>query len=109
MKTFTKVLATLTISLTLAGAANAKTFVATDSKISTELCLIAAQGNRAQMHNAIKNSGLSKSFVVYNVKCNQQNITEFVAQHGRSPKKINALLNQGRNKGKVSINDVAVL
>lgn len=109
MTTLTKVLATLTISVSLVGAVNATQLIATDDRVSTDLCMVAAQGNRAQLHNAIKNSGLSKSFVVYNVKCNEQNITEFVAQHGKSPKKIIALLNKGRNKGKVSINDIAAL
>jgi len=109
MKTITKVLATLTMSLTLASVANASNLVATDNQVSTELCMIAAQGSRAKLHNAIKDSGLSKSFVVYNVKCNDKNITEFVAQHGKSPKKINTLLNKGRNKGKVSISDIASL
>ena len=108
MKTITKALVTLTMSLTLVGAANASKLVATDNQISTELCMIAAQGNRVKMHNAIKNSRLSKSFVVYNVKCNDKDITEFVTQYGKYPSKINALLNKGL-KSRVSINDIAAL
>jgi len=109
MNTFTKVLATLAISVSLTSAANATKLVVTDNEISTELCITAAQGNRAKMHNAIKNSGLSKSFVVNKVKCNDQNITDFVAQYGKSPAKMNALLNQGRRKGNVNISDIAAL
>jgi hypothetical protein len=109
MKTLTKILATLTLSLSVVGISNASTLVAKDNSISTELCMTAASGNRAAMHNAIKNSRLSKSYVVYNIKCNAQNITDFIAQHGKNPNKMNLLLNHGRNKGQVSINDIASL
>lgn len=109
MKTLTKVLTTLTLSLTVAGMANASTLIAKDQSLTTELCMTAASGNRAKMHNTIKNSGYSKSYIYYNVKCNDQNITEFVAQHGNSPKQMNSMLSQGRTKGRVSINDIASL
>ncbi len=109
MNAMTKILTTLTLSLTVTGIANASNLVATNDSISTELCMTAAAGNRVAMQKAIKQSGLSKSFVVYNVKCNDQHITEFVAKHGRAAEKMNALLNHGRHKGKVTINDVASL
>ena len=109
MQTLTKVLTTLTVSLTLTGMASATTLVAKDHSISTELCMTAASGNRATLNNSIKNSGLSKSFIVYNIKCNSQSITDFVAQYGKSPTKINKLLNRAKNKGKVTISDIASL
>lgn len=109
MKTVTKILTTLTISLSLVGLANASTLVAKDNSISTELCMKAASGSRIAMHKAIKESRLSNSYVVYNIKCNEENITDFVSKYGKSPEKMNALLNRGRIKGHVSINDIAAL
>lgn len=109
MTTLAKFLTTLTITLSVTSMANGATLQATDKSLSTNLCMKAAQGNRAVMHNAIKESGLSKSFVVYNIQCNNQNITEFVAQYGQQPEKINSLLNQGKQAGKVSISDIASL
>jgi len=109
MKTITKILTTLTVSLSLVGMANASNLVANDDSITTQLCMAAASGKRTVLHNTIKNSGLSKSFIVYNVKCNDKNITDFVVYHGESSEKINAVLNRARTKGKVSINDVAAL
>jgi len=109
MKTFTKVLATLTLSLSVAGMANASSLIAKDNSVTTKLCMTAATGNRIDMQQAIKSSRLSKSFVVKNIKCNEQGITEFVAQHSESPTKMNALLNQSLNKGQVTIQDLASL
>ena len=109
MKTVTKILTTLTLSLSLVGIANASTLVAKNNSISTELCMTAASGSKNAMHKAIKESRLSNSYVVYNIKCNEQNITDFVTKHGKYPNKVNALLNRGRNKGQVSINDIASL
>jgi hypothetical protein len=109
MKTLTKVLTTLTLSLSISGIVNASTFIAKDNSITTELCMAAASGNRVAMHKAIQNSRLSKSYVVYNVKCNTQNITDFVSQYGKSPERMNTLINQGSKKGHVRINDTASL
>ncbi len=109
MKTFTKVLATLTLSLSVAGMANASILIAKDSSVSTELCMKAASSNKFALNKAIKSSGLSKSFVVNNIKCNEKNITEFVSQHGKSPVKMNALLNQGLKNVQVTINETASL
>jgi len=109
MKTFTKILATLTLSLSVAGMANASILIAKDSTVSTELCMKAASSSLFSLHKAIKKSGLSKSFVVNNIKCNEQNITEFVSQFGKSPVKMNALLNQGLKKGQVTINETVSL
>lgn len=109
MNTFTKTIATLTIALSSIGAANAASIVPENNSITSNLCATAASGNRAAMHNAIKESGLSKSFVVYNVKCNDESITSFVKNYGKSPEKMNMLLQQGRHKGQVSIHDIASL
>ena len=109
MNNLSKVLATMTMPLAIAGMANASELVAADNSVSTKLCMAASQSSRITMLNAIKGSGLSKSYIIYNVKCNDQNITDFVALHGKSPIKMTTLLNQGRNKGHVTINDIASL
>ena len=109
MKTITKVLTTLTLSLSIAGMANASTFTAKDNSVTTELCMTAASGNRVAMSKAIKSSRINKSALVNKVKCNDQNITDFVAQYGNSPEKMNALLNRAIKKGSVTINDIASL
>jgi len=109
MNKLTKVLTTLTMSLTVVGMANASTLIAKDNSIATELCMKAASGNRVSMNNAILDSGLSRTFVVYNVKCNNTDITDFVEQYGKKPEKMNALLNRGRTEGDVTIHDLASL
>lgn len=101
--------ALITLSLSLTATANATNIVAKDDTRATKLCLTAAQGNRAAMYNAIKASGYSKHYVVNNIKCNNQHITEFVAQHGKSPDRMNAILNNHRSTQRVSITDIAKL
>ncbi len=105
----TKILTTSAITLTFAGIANAATFTANDHSPATQLCMKAASGNLAAFASAVKSSGYSKQFVVYNIKCNDKNITDFVAQHSQSPEKMLKLINQGRHFGKVSITDIAAL
>jgi hypothetical protein len=109
MKTLTKVLTTATLSLTLVGMANAATLVASDKSLTTELCMVAAQGNRAAMFNAIKASSLSKSYVAKNVKCNDMNISSFVDLYGKSPEAMNNMIQSGQKQGDVSITDIASL
>jgi hypothetical protein len=101
--------ALITLSLSLTATASATDIVAKDDTRATKLCLTAVQGNRAAMYNAIKASGYSKHYVVNNIKCNNQHITEFVAQHGKSPDRMNAILNNHRSTQRVSITDLAKL
>ncbi len=101
--------ALITLSLSLTATASATDIVAKDDTRATKLCLTAVQGNRAAMYNAIKASGYSKHYVVNNIKCNNQHITEFVAQHGKSPDRMNAILNNHRSTQRVSITDIAKL
>ncbi len=109
MNTLTKVLTTLALTVTVAGAANAAKLVASDNYVTTDLCIKAAKGSKIVLLKAIKSSGLSKSFVVNNVKCNDSHITYFVAKHGNKPEAMNDMLNQYLKAGKVSISDIASL
>lgn len=101
--------AIFTLSLSLVATANAANVVAKDDSRATKLCVTAAQGNRAAMHNAIKTSGYSKRFIVNNIKCNDQNFGDFVAQYGKSPEAMNKTLTNPRSTQRVSITDLAKL
>lgn len=99
----------ITLSLSLTANAHAAEVVAQDNTQVTKLCVTAAQGNRAAMHNAIKNSGYSKRYVVNNIKCNDLPMTDFIAQYGKSPEAMNATLENARSTHRVSITDLAKL
>jgi len=109
MKTLTKTLAVMTFSLATIGMANAATIVAADNSLSTKLCVIAAQGSKIKMHLAVKDSHLSKSFIVDKIQCNDQSFLSFVEQYAKNPEKITYLLTNGKEQGKVKISDLASL
>ena len=71
-------------ALTTAVSANAgqMSFTKADNSTASNLCYAALRGNRANMHKEIKATGLSKSFVIDNVTCNNMSIGSFVAQYG---------------------------
>ena len=108
MKTLTKVLATTIISIAAIGSTNATSYSATNESNVTNLCMVAAQGSRIEMNKAIKESGLSKSYIYENVNCNNVHIADFALSHNPS-EKVAAILMQGQRKGTVSINDIAKL
>ena len=66
MKSIRKISAILAFSSCLAFSTQAVELKAADNSILTQLCMTAASGNRAAMHNAIKESAYSKKFVVKN-------------------------------------------
>ena len=96
MNTINNVLTTSTLFLLLASTSYAKEFEATNDYITTQICVAAAEGHRARLYKTIKDSGLSKIYVANEVKCNDQPITAFVTQHGKSPEAINTMLNKYR-------------
>lgn len=96
MNTATKTLTISTLLLLVTSTTYAATFEATNNYVTTQICIAAAEGHRARLYKTIQESGLSKSFVTNKVKCNNQNITAFVAKHGRSPDAINNMLNKYR-------------
>lgn len=83
----------------------AKEVVAADNSNITQLCMTALSGNRAAMHNNIKSSGYSKSFIATNVQCNGVNIQTFVQQHGKNSAGMLRVLE--RREHKTSITDIA--
>ncbi|MDG1750191.1 MAG: DUF3718 domain-containing protein [Thalassotalea sp.] len=78
---------------------------AADSSIATELCLIAASGNRAAMFNVVKESGKSLNFIANNITCNGENILAFVEQRGKNSQNMLKVLD--RSAHEVSITDIA--
>jgi len=89
MKTTTKTI-TKTLSLAiimasgLASSVQAQEVVAADNGKFTELCVTAATGNVAALHNKINESGYSRKFVAKNVQCNGENILSFIEYYGRN-------------------------
>jgi len=94
------------ISLGMATAAQAGSFTAADKSISTDLCMAAISGNRAEMHNEVKASGLSLKFIADNVKCNGENILSYVQQYGQNSAKMLKILD--RRNVEVNITDIAM-
>jgi len=105
----TKILTTLTLSLTIAGASNAASFHATDSSVTTDVCMAAVQGNKMKFRKTVKENRLRMDYVANKVQCNDQHIMNFVAQYGKNPEKINTLLSKYRKPQHVEITDLAKL
>ncbi|WP_435691114.1 DUF3718 domain-containing protein [Paraglaciecola sp.] len=105
MNTLTKAIAITTLTLSSIGIASASNMlVAKDSNITTKLCLVASEGNKAKLSVELKKAGLSKSYVTENVKCNNLNMVNFVEQYGNNAVQINNFL----TSGKYSNNSTAV-
>jgi hypothetical protein len=89
MKTITKTI-TKTLSLAimmsagLASSVQAQEVVAADNGKFTQLCVTAASGNVAALHNKTKESGYSRKFVAKNVQCNGENILAFIDHYGKN-------------------------
>jgi uncharacterized protein DUF3718 len=58
------------------------------------------------MHNQIRDSGYSKTFIARNVQCNGENITSFIHHNGNNSEKMLKVL--GGNSVDVSITDLAM-
>lgn len=91
--------------LGLVSSANATELKAANQSVQTNLCLTAASGNKAAMHNQIKASGYSKQFVAEKVQCNGNNILAFVEKHGKNSENMINLIDQKSRQ--VSITDIA--
>ncbi|MAQ00656.1 MAG: hypothetical protein CL586_00750 [Alteromonadaceae bacterium] len=100
MKTFTKIVmvAGLTFGAMATAQANSQ-FVAADDAITSEICVVAANGNKMKLHKAIKDAGLTRGFVEDNVTCNELPIVEFVEQYGENVAKINRYITAGDYTG----------
>lgn len=109
MKTFTKILTTLTVSLAIVGGANATSFEPTNNSATTQVCVAAAKGSKINLRKTIKENRLTNQYVANKVFCNDLHIMKFVNVYGKSPEKINGMLSQYRNDKRVEITDLAKL
>lgn len=100
-----KVMFTTLVAAGLSVSAQASSLQSADESIATNLCMTAASGNRAAMHNEIKASGKSVQFVAKNITCNGENILAFVESHGKNSQKILDMID--RSNKQVSITDLA--
>ena len=76
-----------------------------DNTVATNLCITAAAGNTAVMHNTIKSSGYSTKFIANKIKCNGENLLSFVENNGKNSSSMLKMLD--RTKTSVSITDLA--
>ncbi|WP_448568361.1 DUF3718 domain-containing protein [Thalassotalea ganghwensis] len=105
-----KKIASITIAAVtsiLAFSSQAVELKAGDDSIYTDLCITAASGNRAVLHNAIKATGMSKKFISTKVQCNSKDMISFVSQYGENKEDMIRALNHYGTK--VSIRDLAML
>jgi hypothetical protein len=99
------IIAATIITLGTTATAQATKVIALDKSIATDLCVIAASGNRAAMHSSIKSSGYTPEFVASKVQCNGQNLLSFVENNGKNSTSMLKMLD--RTKTSVSITDLA--
>lgn len=96
MRRFSKILLVSGLSLGLTTAASANSaFVAADDNITSQICVVALEGSKAKLNRVLKQTRLTKQYIVDNVTCNGTPITEFVAQNGSNPNSINAYITNG--------------
>ncbi|MEP1554768.1 DUF3718 domain-containing protein [Paraglaciecola sp.] len=108
MNTLTKIIATSVLTLSSIGMASAATeYVAADDYVTSKLCVVATEGSKLRLSQAIKKSGLSKNYVAENVTCNNQKLVTFVEQHGTNVEDINNFLTAGKYSSNIEVTTVA--
>ncbi|MEP4891778.1 MAG: DUF3718 domain-containing protein [Aliiglaciecola sp.] len=97
MKTLTKVIATAALTLSSIGIVSAASvIVPADSYITSNLCVVATEGSKVKLSQAIKKSGLSKRYVASEVTCNDLELTTFIEQYGSNVTEMNNFLTSGK-------------
>jgi hypothetical protein len=110
MNTLTKAIAITTLSLSSIGIASASNvMVPADNYVTSKLCVVASEGSKSKLSNAIRKTGLSKNFVAENVKCNELNIVAFIEQYGSNVEKMNNYLTSGKYSNNTEVSNVASL
>ena len=102
MKAIAKVLMIVGVSVAGMGFAQADTkLVAADDAVTSDICVVAAEGSKMKLHKAIKDVGLTRDYVANNVKCNGMPIVEFVEQYGDNVASINRYITSGEYTGQL--------
>lgn len=108
MKNLTKSIVIIAFACSSIGVANAASeFVAADKTTGTEICVVAAEGNRLRLLKTIKDAGLSKRYVAEEMRCNHLNFIDFVEQYGQDVVKINNFITNGKYSTEQQIAKVA--
>jgi hypothetical protein len=81
--------------------------VPADNYVTSQLCVVASEGNKAKLSKAIKKAGVSKNYVAPNEKCNEQDIIAFIEQYGSNVEKMNNYLTSGRYSNNNVVANVA--
>lgn len=111
MKLITTVITVATLSFAFSSNANStvltsSTLVSANNSASTKLCMSAAKGSRVALLTSIKQSGYSRKYIKDNLLCNDLPVSDFITKYGKSPEKINLMLDPKYRQGQVTINDV---
>lgn len=93
------------LTSSVAMSVGATEITAGDASIETNLCVTAAEGNRAAMHVEMRNSGYSNKFIASKITCNGENILAFVEKHGKNPEMMLNMLDKRTRQ--TSITDIA--
>jgi hypothetical protein len=110
MNTLTKAFAITTLTLSSIGLASASNLIVpADNYVTTKLCVVASEGSKSKLSQAIKKAGLSKNFVTENVKCNKLNFVTFVEQYGSNVEQMNNFLTNGKYSNNAEVANVASL
>jgi hypothetical protein len=109
MKNLTKSIFIAALACSSIGFANAASeFVAGNNNAGTEVCIAAAQGSRLKLLKTLNESGVSKRYVVKNVKCNEQDFITFVEQYGNNVEKINNFMTNGAYSENLEMRNLVV-
>ena len=58
-----------------------QTPLSTDNYVTKKLCIVASEGDKTRLIQAIKSSGLSKHYMAKHVKCNELDLVNFIDQY----------------------------
>ncbi|WP_169308370.1 DUF3718 domain-containing protein [Ferrimonas aestuarii] len=68
-------------ALLLCASAHSVSFQAADKQFATKMCMLAAKGTPAQLHQAVANSQYSYLGIQKKIQCNGLSIGEFAKRH----------------------------
>ena len=108
MNTLTKAIAITTLTLSSIGLASASNvMVAADNYVTSKLCVVASEGSKAKLSQAIKKTGLRKHYIATNVKCNELNLVNFIEQYGSNVEQMNNFLTNGKYSNNTVVANIA--
>jgi len=102
-----KLLTVAFLSGLLVSSANAtEQFKAADQSVTSDICVTALSGNRAELYSKIRGLGYSRAFVTKHITCNDTPLLSFVEQHGKNSEAILDMMQP--REFETSISDIAM-